>query len=74
MIGVYDDLPAENFGNLPPLPEGYAVVWTESDEMFCWTIRGTDIESASTWNRYWARKGAIAHAARSDKRTEQEPR
>ena len=64
MMGVFDELPAENFGALPPLPDGYAVVWSPGDEMYYWTIRGTDIEGGQTWNRYWCRRWAIHYARR----------
>ncbi len=62
MSGVLDHLPAENFGALPPLPEGYVVVWTEQDEMYYFTIRGSDIEGGGGWDRYWVRRCALAHA------------
>ena len=64
MIGVFDDAPAENFGCLPPLPEGYVVVWSENDEMYYWTIRGSDIEGWGGWDRYAARRDALRNAGR----------
>lgn len=65
MLGEFDDLPAENFGALPPLPDGYVVVWNPGDEMFYWTIRGTDIEGGQTWDRYRCRRGALVHHAKT---------
>ena len=59
--GIFDDLPAENFGNLPPLPDGYVVVYAPLREQFYWTIRGTDVEGWGGWDRYAARRAAIAH-------------
>ncbi len=59
--GVFDDVPAENFGALSPLPDGYVVVWSESSEMYFWTIRGGDIEGGVSWDRYWVRRCALAH-------------
>ena len=59
--GILDDLPAENFGNLPPLPRGFVVVYSPSDERFFWTIRGTDIEGYGGWDRYAARRDALAY-------------
>ena len=63
-IGVFDDLPAVNFGNLPPLPEGYVVVWHEGSECYFWTVRGSDIEGGETWDKYRCRREALAHAGR----------
>lgn len=64
MVGVFDDLPAVNFGNLAPLPAGYAVVFNEGDEMFYGTKRGTDLTLGPTWNRYWCRRWCFDHAAK----------
>jgi len=64
MLGWFDELPAQNFGALPPLPDSYAVVWNPDDEMYYWTIRGTDIAGGQTWNRYRCRREAIAYEKR----------
>lgn len=63
MNGIFDDVPAENFGNLPPLPAGYVVVLSDNDEMYYWTIRGSDIEGWGGWDRYAARRAALQHAS-----------
>ena len=64
MIGQFDDEQALNFGNLKPLPEGYAVIWCEGNEMFYGTKRGTDLELGPTWNRYWCRHWCFEHDRR----------
>ena len=61
-VGQFDHLPAENFGNLKPLPDGYAVVWLAQSGTFLGTKRGTDLELWDGWNRYMARKCCFAHA------------
>lgn len=63
-VGCWDDLPAVNFGNLPPLPVGYAVVWFVGDEFYHATKRGTDLEIYDSWNRFSCRRACFAHAAK----------
>ena len=54
-----------NFGALPPLPDGYAVVWFESHEHYQAT--GPDEwESAITCDPYQARRWCFNHAVRRD--------
>ncbi len=65
MTGVFDDLPAERFGALSPLPDGYVVVWSPDSEMYFWTIRGSDIQGGDTWDRYRCRREALAHHTKS---------
>lgn len=60
--GQFDDLPAINFGNIPPLPDGYVVVWCEGMETYYGTKRGTDLELGGSWDRYWVRKCCLLHA------------
>ena len=64
MIGMFDDLAAVRFGNLPPLPHGYAVVWNEVAEQYVATKRGTDLDLYAGWDRFAARRACIAHDAK----------
>lgn len=48
-----------NFGALPPLPEGYAVVWVEPHYL---ATGPGGWEGLLTWDRFRARKEALAHA------------
>jgi len=53
------DAPIVNFGNLPPLPDGYCVRWHDNLEHYIgW---GPGYESPITWDRFQARRWCVLH-------------
>ncbi len=72
---MYREIPY-NFGALPPLPEGYQVMWFDSLEHYMAIGPGDNgvwpddyWESPISWNPYQCRRWAFAHAAKEDERS-----
>ena len=55
--GIYE----YNFGCLPPLPNGYRVVWLENTEMYIWMKEDEDLDGPICASPHYARRCAIAH-------------